>query len=114
MSEVLAFKMVSGEEIVAEVMRTNRDNGGLLVENINSKPIISYTVRRPHILQFQPMGGGQMGLAFVPWTLSNPGIETLEIPVSAVLLTFSPAQGVERQYIEQTSGIALAPPGSRI
>ena len=77
-------------------------------------PVVSYTLRRPHILQMQPMGNGNVGLAFVPWTLSNPTIERLELPASAVLLTFQPSANVERQYLEQTSGLAVAPPGSRI
>lgn len=113
MSEVLSFKLVSGEEVIAEVTQTNR-GGGLLLENINTAPIDSWVVRRPHILQFQPMGNGQLGLAFVPWTLSNPGIEKVILPKEAVLLTFEPSSHAERQYIEQTSGIALATPGSRI
>lgn len=101
MSTVLSFKLVSGEEIVATVTSTKETILG-------SGVVASYSVRRPHILQFQPMGGGQLGLAFVPWTLSNPGIDNLEIPASAVLLTFTPAGGVEKQYLQQTSGIELA------
>jgi hypothetical protein len=106
MSDVMSFKMVSGEEVVAELVSTKT----LTPE---SAPL-SYTVRRPHILQFQPVGPGQLGLAFVPWTLSNPAIERLEIPASAVLLTFPPADKVERQYLEQTSGISLAGAGMKV
>lgn len=113
MSEVLSFKLISGEEVIAEVVQTNRASS-LLLEGPDTSPIVSYVVRRPHILQFQPMGNGQLGLAFVPWTLSNPGIERVILPKEAVLLTFEPSSHAERQYIEQTSGIALAPPGSRI
>lgn len=105
MSEIKSFKLVGGDEVVAEVLSTSEQPVGA---------INSYRVRRPHILQFQPMGQGQVGLAFVPWTLSNPTIEVLTIPASAVLLTFDPSANTERQYIEQTSGIALAPAGSRI
>jgi hypothetical protein len=61
------------------------------------------------------MGQGQIGLAFVPWTLSNPTIEVLDVPASAVLLMFDPSERVETQYLEQTSGISLATSsGSRI
>jgi hypothetical protein len=61
------------------------------------------------------MGQGQIGLAFVPWTLSNPTIEVIEVPAAAVLLVFDPSERVETQYLEQTSGISLtAPSGSRI
>lgn len=106
MSDVMSFKMVSGEEVVAELVST--------VTLTPDGPPRSYTVRRPHILQFQPVGPGQLGLAFVPWTLSNPAIERLEIPASAVLLTFEPADKVERQYLEQTSGISLAGAGMKV
>ena len=99
MSNVMSFKMVSGEEVVAELV-------SMKTVTADSNPI-SYTVRRPHILQFQPVSAGQLGLVFIPWTLSNPAIEHLEIPASAVLLTFPPVDKVERQYLEQTSGISL-------
>jgi hypothetical protein len=50
-----------------------------------------------------------VGLALIPWTLSNPDISRLEIPASAVLLSFDPSSEVERQYLQQTSGISLSP-----
>jgi hypothetical protein len=109
MSEVKSFKLVGGDEIVAEVI-------GEVTKDMNCDgPIIAYVLRRPHILQFQPMGNGNLGLAFVPWTLSNPTIERIKIPVSQIVAEFEPADRVERQYLEQTSGISLAPAtGSRI
>lgn len=110
MSNVKSFKLVGGDEVVAEVVSEN--SGTLLTAE--KQPVTSYTLRRPHILQFQPMGGGQLGLAFIPWTLSNPAIERVDIPVSQIVAVFEPAERVERQYLEQTSGISIAPAGSRI
>lgn len=101
MSEVLAFKIVGGDEVVANVLKTIRSNG---VDG----DITSYIVRRPHILRFQQVAPGQVGLAFVPWTLANPTIDRMTIPVEAVILTFSPDENVEKQYLEQTTGLALA------
>lgn len=109
MSQVKSFKLLGGEEIVAEVMSENRKNA--IIGNNFDETVESYVLRRPHILQFQPMGNGQLGLAFVPWTLSNPDIERLILPSSAVLVAFDPAPRVERQYLEQTSGIDLSVPG---
>ena len=109
MSKVLAFKLVGGEEVVADVLEEKRD-AALLVEarlGYNGE-VTSYVVRRPHILRFQPIAPNQIGLAFVPWTLSNPEIDKLEIPAKAVLLTYTPSANVEQQYLEQTSGLALA------
>jgi hypothetical protein len=97
MSDVKAFKMTTGEEVLAEVLNTTI---------VNDK-VVTYNVRRPHILQFQPVGPGQMGLALVPWTLSNPSIERMEMPAQAVLLTYEPSKKVSDQYLSQTSGISL-------
>lgn len=107
MSKVLAFKLVSGEEVVAEVLEEITSES-ILVESKSSGEVKAYVVRRPHILRFQQVAPGQIGLAFVPWTLSNPEIERLELPASAVLLSYEPSANVERQYLEQTSGISLA------
>lgn len=90
---VKSFKLISGEEVVATVVTTLNPTG--------------YTLRKPHILQFQQVAPGQLGLAFIPWTLSNPDIDTVEIPTSAVISVFEPAAKVEKQYLEQTSGISL-------
>jgi len=107
MSSVLAFKLVGGEEIVAEVLEEKRSLA--IVDGLGSPTeITAYVLRRPHILRFQPIGPNQIGLAFVPWTLSNPEINKLELPAKSVLLTFEPSANVEKQYLEQTSGIALA------
>jgi hypothetical protein len=37
----------------------------------------------------------------------------MEIPATAVLLKYEPSDNVRRQYISQTSGIELAPPGTK-
>lgn len=107
MGTVTSFKMVGGDEVVAEVLETKSGNQKV-EDGLFANAVTTYVVRRPHILQFQPVAPGQLGLAFVPWTLANPTIERLEIPASAVLLTFSPSANVEKQYLEQTSGLKLA------
>ena len=104
--KIRSFKLVTGEEIVTEVLTVAQrlaEGNGVLSGSGNC-----VTVRRPHVLQFQPVSPGQLGLALIPWTLSNPGIQSLEIPHSAILVEFEPQNEVERQYIEQTSGIALS------
>jgi hypothetical protein len=113
-NSVRSFKLVGGDEVVAEV--TDIQYEYIHHELGSSKGnIISYTVRRPHILQFQPMPNGNIGLAFVPWTLSNPTIERLNLPVSALIVPpFDPSPNVTKQYLEQTSGITLVTPGTRI
>lgn len=107
---VKAFKLTTGEEVVAALVDTKfaeivaRDNG--LTSYTAGKPT-SYTLRRPNVLRFQPVAPGQVGLAFVPWTLSNPEIETVEIPAEFVISIFDPSEQVTTQYLSQTSGIEL-------
>lgn len=104
-NQVLAFKLLSGEEVIAEVVR----------RSLTSISAYEWTVRRPHVLRFHPVAPGQMGLAFVPLTLSNPNLETLIIETKSLLFApFEVSAEVEKQYLQQTSGIALAGGGSPI
>jgi len=116
MGNILSFKMRGGDEVVAEVIGVESGKKTLLEQEFSSTlpPVTEYHIRRPHILRFMQTGPGQSGLVFIPWTLSNPTIEKMVIPASEVVLTYDPSANVEKQYIEQTSGIALAPQGSRI
>jgi hypothetical protein len=107
-NEIMAFKMVGGQEVIAEVLETHYETvvtDGLGVRNGS---ISGWKVRRPHLLQFLPNGHGGVNLAFVPWTLSNPDIENVEIPREAVLLNFSPSVHAEKQYQQQTSSLDLS------
>jgi len=104
MGAVKSFKIAGGDEIVAEVIDEIRS--GLVVESAQ-QTVSAWVVRRPHALKMQPMGSGQVGLAFIPWTLSNPTIERMQIPASIVSVMFDPSDQVEKQYLQQTSGISL-------
>ncbi len=112
MSKVKSFKLVSGEEIVADVIRELSGNQVLNENGPFTSAVTSYIIRRPHVLQFQQVAPGQFGLALIPWTLSCPDIDRVELPASAVVVSFIPADNVERQYLEQTSGISLSTPAS--
>ena len=107
MAEVLAFKMIGGDEVVASVVKTITEKTVLAEKDgsVSTAAIKAYVVRKPHILRFQPVAPGQIGLAFVPWTLSNPEIAELEIPASAVVLTYKPSEQVKTQYLSQTTGL---------
>lgn len=96
---VLSFKLVTGEEIVARVNSTEEDQSGKK---------ISYLVSSAQVLQFQPTREGRMALALVPWTLSNPDLDDIRLPAVHVVTSFPPSADVEREYIRQTSKIALA------
>lgn len=96
---IVSFKMITGEELIAELKSTIFQVGAEIPE--------FYVVRKPHVFQIQRTSGG-LGLAFIPWTLSNPDIDTLQVPASSVLVTFPPSAKVEEQYIQQTSSIQIA------
>jgi hypothetical protein len=109
MTQITTFKMVTGEEVIAEVVESRSGSHVLTEDSPTFKSAVTtYILKRPHTLQFQQLGRGQVGLALVPWTLSNPDIRSLELPATAVLLTFAPSEEVEKQYLQQTSGISLS------
>lgn len=97
-SQVLVFKMMSGEEVITKVNNTTEMDG----------VILKYSVNRPHVLKFQQIAPGEVGLALVPWALSNPSIAKLDIPASSIMLVFEPDTNATKQYLEQTSGISLS------
>lgn len=99
--KIISMKMVTGEELVTELVGTK-----FVGEST------TYTLRRPHILQVQQVAPGKLGLVFVPWALSNPDIDIVEVPASAVITTFSPAGKIEAQYLQETSSIQIAAAGS--
>ena len=98
MSEVMSFKTVAGDEIVAELIRCEWEGD----------KFTAYVIKRPQVLQFQPVAPGKMGLAFVPWLLSNPQLDTVSVPVSMLPFSFPTASEVAKQYLTQMSGIQIA------
>jgi hypothetical protein len=98
MSNIRSFKLLSGEEMVANLVSTEEKN----------EVVTAYNVESPHIMQFQHMQGGQLGLALVPWTLSNMELrEKIRVPAQFVIAEFETAHKVQQQFIQQTSSIAL-------
>lgn len=107
MTKVLAFKIRSGEEVIAKVESTRTENVSI-GSGLFKEKAVEWVLSKPHVLRVQQMNNGQLGLSFVPWCLSNPDIAGLILEDDAVLATFEPGSMVERQYLEQTSGISLA------
>lgn len=106
MSVVKAFKLITGEEVIAEVQDTKTQQ--LLQEDARDiRDAALYTLRRPHVLQVQQVAPGKFGMAIVPYTLSNPDLEEVVIPASRVITIFGVADSIEKQYLQQTSGLAL-------
>jgi hypothetical protein len=100
MSNIVTLKLVTGEEVVATLVQK-------LSATLDSN-VAAYRVSKPQTLQFRPFGNsGQMGLAFMPWVLSNPGLREVDIPATFVMAVVDTDNEVARQYTEQTTGIAL-------
>lgn len=98
---VKTFKLISGEEVVAEVRDKTQDG--------------NYIVSRPRVLILVPINQQQAALQLIPWMYSNPEAKDIEIPISSVLGGMSDAIGeVEKQYQTETSGIQVATPGKSI
>lgn len=91
--KVLAFKLVTGEEVLARVNSTKEDGSG---------KAISYEVENAMTLIVS-----NNGLGLIPWALANPE-GTIDLPASAVIVAFSPAAEIEKQFMQRTSKIALA------
>lgn len=109
--DIRGFKLITGEEVIAGIIEevrasTNTSSTDGLFDS--SGPIVAYNIRKPHILRVQPVGPGQLGLAFVPWMLSNPDVSSVNLPVSSIITEpFEISDQVEKQYLQQTSGIEL-------
>jgi hypothetical protein len=105
LSEITSFKMVGGLEVVAEVTAIHYIDK--VVDGLAEKVIKSWTVRKPHILQVVQAATG-MNMVLIPWTLSNPEIDSLTIPREAVLVWFEPSAMCANQYISETSSLDLS------
>ena len=105
---IRTFKLVSGEEVVAEVADSQTQT--FLTEGQHfGREQLEYKLRRPHVLQFQPIAPGKMGLAFIPWVLSNPEVQEVTIFARNVIgVPVEPSEQVQRQFLQQTSGIEIA------
>lgn len=90
---VKGFKLISGEEVIARVDEVTSNND-------------KYSVDRPRLIIPQQTGG-QLTIVLVPWAISAGENATLEIKASAVVATFEPLASIERDYVEQTTGIKL-------
>lgn len=96
---VLAFKMISGQEIVAEATPG--------FTTLNSKSPSYYLLTKAHVLQIQGDGRGGVGLVLIPWFLSSPDARNVEVQLTHIVAIVTPDPQVEKQYLSQTSGISL-------
>ena len=102
--KVIALKMITGEDVVARLESTK------FVGEFRETD--AYVIDKPFVLHVQHTPQG-MAMGLAPWTLANPGMSSLTVPASSVLVMYDVDAGVEQQYLQQTSGIDLSVPGRR-
>ena len=99
MTEIKAFKLISGEELAGEVLAESATEFHLT------------KVRQLGLVQIQVPGQSEPQLIpqFVPWLLSNP--EGKDIRLYRTAISALPGElpdALEKLYIEQTSGLDLS------
>lgn len=104
MSDVKAFRIVSGEEVVAVVEESVA---------IVSDELDYYILEKPRALMLQQGPDGTVGVAMLPFMASanNPDLDSesdvklYKKDIVAEVVTVPDA--LEKAYLQQTSGIAL-------
>jgi len=93
--DIKVLKLVTGEEIIAHVGTPHGIDDDLGLTKIRS-------------IVMQQTGPNQVGLALVPWIASDPdAVATLR--QSALLADpITPKSELEKEYLQQTTGIAIA------
>lgn len=95
--DVVAFKLVSGEDILAKLVAVDGDD---------------YTIVRPVILHLVPTGNGQASVSFAPFSLGVDDEAKLTFNFSKLL--YRPIQArkdAASQYIRSTTGLEVASQG---
>lgn len=91
MSNVIALKLISGEEVLAKEVRVDGD---------------SLVVESPLVVQIMPAKEGY-GVGLVPY-MHSKSIGELPIKLDKIVCKTEPDSGVEKGYLQQVSGIQLA------
>lgn len=93
--KVINFKLVNGDEIIAQEVHTYEDRDYIIVDS-------------PRALQFQDQGNGRIGAAFVPALVlgNDKGIKVYKTAIS--MYTDTVSAEYEKHYLQSVSGIQLA------
>lgn len=94
--EVIAIKLVNGEELIARCLNYEKYKDG---------HASTLSIEMPRVIGLQETSQG-MGLGFMPYTLANPDAE-LTITQSHFVAVYTPKPEIEKAYLSQTSKIKL-------
>ena len=96
MNNIKVFKLTTGDEIIAKVVSSP--------ENV----IPNWKIEKARMIIMQQTQAGHIGLGLLPWLASNVDGEVEIYSSALVLVPFSPDVNLENEYIQQTTGIAIA------
>lgn len=92
MFDIRVFKLVSGEEVVAKVVK--EDDNCVVVE-------------KPRSIQPVPQGPNTFGIALIPYFISN-GDGVINILRNGIAAFCDAPEDMQRAYMQNTSGIQIA------
>ncbi len=91
--EIKTIKFTNGDEIIGRFVGVDSNSNTCEIE-------------KPRGLLPQRMGDGQVGIAFVPWIISNPDA-TVSINMDAIAAMLDSSKEIGDAYLSQTSGLQL-------
>lgn len=92
MNDVICVKITNGEEIIGKL------------ESENTSYI---TLKDPRTIRFHRVNNGQIVAMMEPVSVSNQDLEEISIYQSSICAKFNVSKMVEKEYIENTSGIQV-------
>lgn len=91
--DVKVLKLTTGEEVIGRFKTLNGD---------------LYQLTKARQVIMQPVGPQQVGIGLLPWLASN---QDGDVPIKksqVIVEPISPPDELEKEYLQQTTGIALA------
>ena len=90
MNEIKVFKLLNGDEIIAEVVKQGPN----------------WTIKKIRMVLMQQTQQG-IGLGLLPWLATNINDEFELFPTSLMGVPFEPEENLKKEYLQQTTGIAI-------
>lgn len=114
MSTLVCIRFTSGEEAIGKLSDGNIDSQ-FNSPSKNWVPKGTVTLNTVSGVTFQQVGKHQIAIAFVPFTIASSDKVDLTFNLDTCAITvYPPSEAVEKEYLSQTSGIALATPGLKM
>lgn len=103
MSDIVLFKLSSGEEVVGELVQRNVEPG---------TPEVHTLLKRARVMIPTPVGPGQMSIQMAPYviTAQDADIKLYHRCIAGEVVDVP--KELEDGYLHQTSGVQIAPAGS--